>query len=1146
MSKYKFVSMRVSLFCLLITAVLALRTVYADQSVEEDSAVSLDEQANLPLWLQDPPPLPDVQPQIPDHSLLAWGELVAQSYWDGNWEIYRYPAFNNYIRLTDNTASDIHPRLNKGSTRIVFASNRDGDYEIYTMNLDGLGIVQLTNNTNIQDGNPSWSPDGSHILFETQRDGQWEVYVMNADGSNQIRLTFDADYDGMPVWSPDGTRIAFVSRRTGGYRIYTMNVNGSGLMQLSDQPYSFDPTWSPDGSKIAFDADGDGDNWQDLWVMSADGTGESMLIDSSELREFWPRSWSPDGQYLFFTNITFTIQNGNIYWDAAYLHYLDMQSGYSSMVAFQPYAWNPDWQTTDNVLPQSQINRLPPLSQIPGFGVSWAGTDEQSGILAYDVQYRVGENGEWTNWQARTESTSATFMAIPGTTIYFRSRAYDQGNNVESWPTQPDTATTFYSWQLFGNLTDNRGVVLRDIPIFVDPLPIDSPVVTNINGRYHTLLASSGTHTIDITQTGYGDFTATPLNPEETSQTYLPPAENVLLNSSFESGTTSWETGGTIPIAPIYATYNTGNTAVSVGVVCPSPCLMPGDLPLNDEYTNIRIIGDSRGTLHLLSNQSDGMYYAKRTVNGEWSSLTEIPGTLGATDSTSPLVGIDKNDTLHVVWARDPNPPGSQDANIYYAQKPALGSWMPTKLIGTTYGWPDDLAVDQEGRVYLLSKGYILERRTDGVWDTSFKVDDLRSFYGNGLLTITPNNTLHVIWQNTSVDTDHLFYRQRTPSGIWTTTEDILTDFDYNSTYLQHLFADTKGHLHLVLSGSPSSIYYSTKNPSTGWGEIEQISNKAGYVDAVIDGRGILHLVNLVYNDGAYYHYRMPGQNWSDALLLNNEPPRLQPFITTDNFGSLHLFWRDESVWSGEPHYYTTETADSPSTGYLQQTVTIPVNMLNPTLSFMYRTSPDLPDDDTALVVSVTAGITTTQVYTAPPAGNWTLGWMDMQAWAGQTVTVRFAVQQAADDPYLQLFLDSVSLGAAHSDIWVGGTGVTTAEPGDEVVYQLHYGNAGGAGAEDVTITYTLPAEITFVSASVPPITPTTQALVWELGSLPAGDGPYSITITGTVAANVPYLTELTNTAVITAAAPELRTANNTAVSITFIGRLAYLPVIFE
>jgi tRNA A-37 threonylcarbamoyl transferase component Bud32 len=79
----------------------------------------------------------------------------------------------------------------------VFISPKDGDWEIYKMNVSGAGLVQLTDN-NANDGSPAWSPDGSSIAFVSDRDGAWGVWVMNADGSNQRKL-LDVEGPG-PDW----------------------------------------------------------------------------------------------------------------------------------------------------------------------------------------------------------------------------------------------------------------------------------------------------------------------------------------------------------------------------------------------------------------------------------------------------------------------------------------------------------------------------------------------------------------------------------------------------------------------------------------------------------------------------------------------------------------------------------------------------------------------------------------------------------------------------------------------------------------------------------------------------------------------------------------------------------------------------------
>src|SRR5206468_11602724 len=88
--------------------------------------------------------------------------------------------------------------------QIAFTTNRDGNDEIYLMNADGTGLVNLTN-TAAFDGYPTWSPDGSKLAFRSDRDGNAEIYVMNADGTGLINLTNNAAFDGYPRWSPDGS-----------------------------------------------------------------------------------------------------------------------------------------------------------------------------------------------------------------------------------------------------------------------------------------------------------------------------------------------------------------------------------------------------------------------------------------------------------------------------------------------------------------------------------------------------------------------------------------------------------------------------------------------------------------------------------------------------------------------------------------------------------------------------------------------------------------------------------------------------------------------------------------------------------------------------------------------------------------------------
>ena len=202
--------------------------------------------------------------------------------------------------------------------KIVFSSDRDGNWEIYVMDADGGNQRRLTNNPG-RDRSPSWSPDGKRIVFVSNKDGHVrndrptaEIYVMDADGGNQRNLTNNPDRDISPSWSPDGKRIAFVSDRAvdGGeavhnYEIYVMDADGGNLQRLTNNLTEDEyPSWSPDGKRIAFSARRDGHFENELgityeiYVMDTDGENEQRLTENRN--NDWNPSWSPDGKRIAF------------------------------------------------------------------------------------------------------------------------------------------------------------------------------------------------------------------------------------------------------------------------------------------------------------------------------------------------------------------------------------------------------------------------------------------------------------------------------------------------------------------------------------------------------------------------------------------------------------------------------------------------------------------------------------------------------------------------------------------------------------------------------------------------------------------------------------------------------------------------------
>src|SRR5256886_795058 len=158
-----------------------------------------------------------------------------------------------------------------GQIAFYSPSDNGGVGDIYVMNADGSGQVNLTNNPAEDDG-PVWSPDGTKILFHTNRDGNPEVYVMNADGSGQVNLTNNPATDDQPAWSPDGSKIAFTRSPDGAsFSIYVMQVDGSSITRLTTTTQDDGAAWSPEGTKIAFSSSSGGiyGQWQ-IYVMNAD------------------------------------------------------------------------------------------------------------------------------------------------------------------------------------------------------------------------------------------------------------------------------------------------------------------------------------------------------------------------------------------------------------------------------------------------------------------------------------------------------------------------------------------------------------------------------------------------------------------------------------------------------------------------------------------------------------------------------------------------------------------------------------------------------------------------------------------------------------------------------------------------------------
>jgi Tol biopolymer transport system component len=217
-----------------------------------------------------------------------------------NWDdIFQMNADGSEERnLTNAEGMDFSPTFFRASTKVAFASFRGETFQtdIYTMTLSSNGqVTDLTRITTsgADDFQPVVSPDGKRIAFASDRDGDFDLYVMKAapeSATNRpVKLTRSALRDQSPDWSPDGSRLTFTRGQPLANEVMAMNAAPEGRtnkpVNLSkssaDDMY---PAWSPDGKKVAFTSNRaaeDGTTDYDVWTVRAkDGANPTNLTNA--------------------------------------------------------------------------------------------------------------------------------------------------------------------------------------------------------------------------------------------------------------------------------------------------------------------------------------------------------------------------------------------------------------------------------------------------------------------------------------------------------------------------------------------------------------------------------------------------------------------------------------------------------------------------------------------------------------------------------------------------------------------------------------------------------------------------------------------------------------------------------------------------
>ncbi|MGH9941983.1 MAG: hypothetical protein ACRD9R_06445, partial [Pyrinomonadaceae bacterium] len=212
-------------------------------------------------------------------------------------------------KLIASSRADHSPHFSPDGGRVVFASDRTGNYEIWVADANGANTRPLTDLKTSAAGTPRFSPDGKFVVFDAQTDGKGDVFIVGAEGGRPRNLTAHAAHDVLPSWSADGRSVYFCPDRSGERQIWKISADGNGgdeAMQITRQG-GFESFASPDGKEIFYTKNR---GVAGIWRGSIDGAEETAVAELAEA-SYW-RYWSVGPAGIYFvaraTGPPFTIR----------------------------------------------------------------------------------------------------------------------------------------------------------------------------------------------------------------------------------------------------------------------------------------------------------------------------------------------------------------------------------------------------------------------------------------------------------------------------------------------------------------------------------------------------------------------------------------------------------------------------------------------------------------------------------------------------------------------------------------------------------------------------------------------------------------------------------------------------------------------